>query len=97
MKGNKTLKGNLTQTMDKNHCMAFNRPYSSLKCLHGKSDGFVKSTFSHYDKNYRISQQFDDLWVFSRQVGTTMYDGFRGSGYDWYWVWAMGIGWTENI
>lgn len=26
-----------------------------------------------------------------------MYDGFRGSGYDWYWVWAMGVGWTENI
>ena len=33
----------------------------------------------------------------SREVATTMYDGFRGEGIEWYWVWAMGIGWTENI
>jgi hypothetical protein len=97
MWGNKTLIGNLTQFMNKDQCMSFFRPYTSTKCLQGRSEGYVKKSWSHYNATYRFSQNFNDLWMFSNEVGTTMYDGFRGSGYEWYWIWSMGIGWTENI
>lgn len=97
MSGNKTLVGNLTHFMNRTQCMYFLRPYTSVKCLQGKSEGYVRSSWTHYNKEYRIDQKHDDVWAMSREVATTMYDGFRGEGLEWYWVWAMGIGWTENI
>jgi|JI6StandDraft_1071083.scaffolds.fasta_scaffold00594_17 hypothetical protein len=97
MSGNKTVTGNLTHYMNRTQCMYFLRPFTSVKCLQGKSEGFVRNTWHHYNKEYRVEQSHDDVWVMSKEVATTMFDGFRGEGIEWYWVWAMGIGWTENI
>ena len=42
-------------------------------------------------------QEINDRWDFNANVATVLYDGFRGAGYNWYWIWGFGIGWTDNI
>ena len=39
--GNKTITGNLKQSIPTSNCLTFVRPYSSIKCLTGKSEGAV--------------------------------------------------------
>lgn len=63
--GNKTLTGNLKQYTLKSNCMTFVRPYSSIKCLTGKSDGSVLINYKIINTEYKYQQQISDSWKFN--------------------------------
>lgn len=95
--GNKTITGDLKHFAPKDKCLAFVRPYTSMKCLTGGAEGSILIEYEIFNKEYRYRQEISDSWKFNDQVATSLYDGYRGTGYNWYWVRALGMGWNYNI